>query len=524
MKRLPLDTSSFRKLREKGLVYVDKTPWIYRMIDEGETYFLSRPRRFGKSLTVNTLKELFKGNKELFKGLWIEDKWEFKPHPVLLFDFNGIGNKTPDVLDYSLRAKIGQILEEYDAEMDPFEGKDIDIIFSIAITKIHKRCKMPVVILIDEYDKPILDHLGLGEERLSIAKQNREILKSFFGVLKEGNIVDIIRFVFVTGVSRFTKVSIFSEWNNLQDISMEPEYADFLGYTEDEIIDYFSDYIDKLCQSKGISKDECMERIRYWYNGYRFSIENETQVYNPISVMYCLKRGEFKNYWFKTATPSYLVNLIKEKKSYYIPELEEVEYPQSIFDAFELEGLPIETMLYQSGYLTIKGAIGDNILLGYPNQEVKVSFHEVLLKHFYDAEYHVYSYGRQLGEALRGEKLSKVKELIDGIFSSIPYTLYQKADERYFHTIMYLTLSILGYDARSELLSSRGRLDMAVLFRDKVYVLEFKVGKGADEVLRQIKDKGYAERFKGESRKIILCGISFDSEKRQVEDIRFEAF
>ena len=188
MKRLPLDTSSFKQIRERGLLYVDKTSWIYRMIDEGICYFLSRPRRFGKSLTINTLKELFRGNRELFKGLWIEDRWEFKEYPVLIFDFNGIGSRDPKVFDMGLRRKMDQILNEYGVEFDVFEGGDIDSLFSVMISKIHERHRNPVVILIDEYDKPILDHLGLGKERLKIAYENREILKSFFGVIKEGTL------------------------------------------------------------------------------------------------------------------------------------------------------------------------------------------------------------------------------------------------------------------------------------------------------------------------------------------------
>ena len=520
MKRLPLDTSSFKQIRERGLLYVDKTSWIYRMIDEGICYFLSRPRRFGKSLTINTLKELFRGNRELFKGLWIEDRWEFKEYPVLIFDFNGIGSRDPKVFDMGLRRKMDQILNEYGVEFDVFEGGDIDSLFSVMISKIHERHRNPVVILIDEYDKPILDHLGLGKERLKIAYENREILKSFFGVLKEGNIVDIIRFVFVTGVSRFTKVSIFSEWNNLKDISMDKRYADFLGYSEDEIVKYFHDYLERLCKDKGLSMDECIERVRYWYNGYRFSVESDAQVYNPISFMYAMDQGEFKNYWFRTGTPSFLINLIRNK-GYYLPEIEEIKIEEELFDAFDLDNLPLEAVLYQSGYLSIKGSENGTVFLEYPNQEVKSSFTKVLLKSLYDAPGDSFYFAKRLGDVLKEERFDDVKELINSIFSSIPYTLYRKADESFFHTIMYLSLSMLGYDARSEVLSSRGRLDMAVIFKDKVYILEFKVGKNADDAILQIKQKGYADRFRAEGKKVILCGISFDDKSREVQELKF---
>jgi len=520
MKRLPLDTSSFRQIRERDFLYVDKTSWIYRMIDEGICYFLSRPRRFGKSLTINTLKELFRGNRGLFRGLWIEDRWEFKEYPVLIFDFNGISHEDPSSLKQGLFLRLKNQIERYKIEIG--ESENLYDYFQRSIVSLGDRVEQKVVILIDEYDKPILDHLGQGEERLKIAYKNREILKSFFGVLKEGNIVDIIRFVFVTGVSRFTKVSIFSEWNNLQDISMEPEYADFLGYSEDEILRYFPDYLERLCKEKAFSMDECMERIRYWYNGYRFSVESDSHVYNPISLMYCLRYGEFKNYWFRTGTPTFLVSLLKEK-GYHIPELEDIKVRSELFESYDLENLPVEAILYQSGYLTIKDATegGEILFLSYPNQEVKISFNGVLFQSTYSATGDSFYFAKRLGDALKEERFDDVKEHINSIFSSLPYTLYTKADERFFHTIMYLALSMLGYDARSEVLSSRGRLDMAVIFKDKVYVLEFKVGKGAEDAISQIREKGYADRFRAEGKKVILCGISFDENKKEIQELKF---
>ena len=518
MKRLPLDTSSFRQIRERDLLYVDKTRWIYRMIDEGICYFLSRPRRFGKSLTINTLKELFRGNRELFRGLWIEDRWEFKEYPIIIFDFNEIGAPDSETLISNLRYHLKKEFEFYGIKKVPSD--DIGILFKELIVGLKERFNMEVVILIDEYDKPILDHLGLGSKRLKIAESNREILKRLFGILKGRGIVDLLRFVFVTGVSRFTKVSIFSEWNNLKDISMDKRYADFLGYSEDEIVKYFHDYLERLCKDKGLSMDECIERVRYWYNGYRFSVESDAQVYNPISFMYAMDQGEFKNYWFRTGTPSFLINLIRNK-GYYLPEIEEIKIEEELFDAFDLDNLPLEAVLYQSGYLSIKGSENGTVFLEYPNQEVKSSFTKVLLKSLYDAPGDSFYFAKRLGDALKEERFDDVKEHINSIFSSLPYTLYTKADERFFHTIMYLALSMLGYDARSEVLSSRGRLDMAVIFKDKVYVLEFKVGKGAEDAISQIREKGYADRFRAEGKKVILCGISFDENKKEIQELKF---
>ncbi len=281
-KRLGLDTSSFRKLREKDLVYVDKTKWIYKLITEGECYFLSRPRRFGKSLTISTLKELFYGNKELFEGLFIYDKWEFKKYPVVIFDFNEINNKTPKDLENSLRTLLDDYFEINKIKRPSLD--DLSFLFKQLIVSLYQKFNQKVVILIDEYDKPIIDHLGKGDKELQVAIQNRDMLENFFGVLKGANVVDIIQFVFVTGVSRFSKVSIFSKWNNLQDITMRGEFADFLGYREEEVRIYFKDYLEDLAKVYKLTLDEVMEKLKFYYDGYRFSESNNVRVFNPVSI------------------------------------------------------------------------------------------------------------------------------------------------------------------------------------------------------------------------------------------------
>jgi hypothetical protein len=497
MKLLPLDTSSFRQIRESGNLYVDKTKWIYRLITEGRCYFLSRPRRFGKSLTINTLKELFRGNKELFKGLWIYDKWKFEPYPVVIFDFNEINHTTPTDLEMDLYEELLSIAEEYQLVL---KTKSFIKGFKELIKKLYNKTKKPVVILIDEYDKPITDHLGLGEEELKIAYANRNILKKFFGVLKGAGIVDILRLVFVTGVSAFTKVSIFSEWNNLIDITASPKYADFLGYSEEELERYFEEHLDKFCEQNGFkTRQECMERIRYWYNGYRFSPERDIKVYNPISLMYCLSEGYFDNWWFRIATPTFLVNLLKER-SYLIPDLEHLFVSKDFLIAYELEELRVEALLFQRGYLTIKEYDGREFMrLRYPNQEVKRSFSGILLERLYKASPGVRKLADELGKALYREEWEGVK----GKLNQILDFLYEKADERFFHTVFYLAFCLLGYDAEAETLSAGGRGDMAVKMGGKVFVMEFKAGKSAEEALEQIEAKGYARRFEGKGLKII---------------------
>ncbi len=517
-KRLGLDTSSFRKLREKDLVYVDKTKWIYKLITEGECYFLSRPRRFGKSLTISTLKELFYGNKELFEGLFIYDKWEFKKYPVVIFDFNEINNKTPKDLENSLRTLLDYYFEVNKIKRPSLN--DLSFLFKKLIVSLYQKFNQKVVILIDEYDKPIIDHLGKGDKELQVAIQNRDMLENFFGVLKGANVVDIIQFVFVTGVSRFSKVSIFSKWNNLQDITMRGEFADFLGYREEEVRIYFKDYLEDLAKEYKLTLDEVMKKLKFYYDGYRFSESNNVRVFNPVSIMYCLQEKKFKNYWFVTGTPSFLINLIKEKK-YYIPDLENVKTRATFLETFDIENLNVVSLLFQAGYLTIKDYSNDRFYLSYPNEEVKKSFAEVLMQSLVQKESPV-NLADELGIAFQQEDFEDIKYYINAIFSEIPYPHYTKADENYFHTIIYLALTLTGYNAKSELLSSRGRLDLALIFPDKVYVIEFKCNSSAKDAIKQIKDKKYADKWKNKGIRTILLGINFDTDKREVKEIVFE--
>ena len=515
-KRLP-DTSSFKRIRENGFLYIDKTPWIYKMITEGSFYFLARPRRFGKSLTVSTLKELFSGNKKLFEGLYIYDKWHFEKHPVILFDFNGIKSKTPDILEEELKKELNKIAEEYEV---PLEEESPERKFRLLIERLYKKFKKEVVILVDEYDKPITEHLGKGEERLNIAIQNREILESFFGVLKGESVIEKLQFVFVTGISAFAKVFIFSKWNNLNNITISPHYADFLGYTEEEILSYFKDYLEDFCKIQEFKTiDECLERIRYWYNGYRFSPWKDVKVYNPVSIMKALNEGYFSNWWFETGTPGFLINILKEK-NYYIPELEELEVTINFVSAFELEDIPIEALLFQTGYLTIKDFDGkDLIRLGYPNIEVKTSFSEVLLRKIYQAGPGTKKLAYDLGKAILRKDWESVKEIFNDILSQIPYPLYTKADEKFFHTVFYLCLNLIGYPAEAEVLSSRGRCDVALIMRDEVFIIEFKAGVSAESAIRQIEERGYAKKYEAQGFEVIKVGVSFDVKERVVKEV-----
>ncbi len=513
LQKLPIGQSSFESIRERNELYVDKTRHIYRMIDEGMFYFMSRPRRFGKSLTVSVLRCLFQGRKELFEGLWITDTdWEWKPHPVILIDFNEISHDTPENLKLSLQRTLIKIAEAYDVISDAPLIKEQ---FKELILALYHKTGRHVVILIDEYDKPLIDHLGKGEKALEIAKANRDILKYFLGVIKGGAVSSALRFVFITGVSKFGRVSIFSELNNLKDITMNEEYADALGYNQDEMERYFRPHIARLAQKQRISGSEMTEKLRLYYNGYRFS-EKEIKVYNPFSILCAFDEKKLKNYWFETGTPTFLVNLLKET-GWYLPKIEGMQATEAVFSTFELENLKPKALLFQTGYVTIKDVCERLYTFDYPNQEVKTSFLEML--------FHSYTQGLRdesqfvlLSGYLYQEKFELFFETISAIFASIPYMLETKRDEAYFHTLFYFMVCASGVNAFSEVLTCDGRIDLVMEFTDKIFIIEFKCNQSAESGIRQIREKGYDQKFKQSGKKIILMGINFDTEKRNVAD------
>jgi hypothetical protein len=372
--KLPLGIQAFETIRENGYLYVDKTAHVFRMVDEGMFYFLARPRRFGKSLLVSTLKCLFQGRRELFQGLWIDrqTEWPWKPHPVITIDFNQIPHSTPESLEKGISLDLERTAEEWKIALKtPF----IETQFQELITGLNRQTGNRVVILVDEYDKPLIDHLGKGEKVLNIAKANRDILKRFFGVLKGVSISPMLRFVFLTGISKFSRVSIFSELNNLDDLTMNRVYSEMLGYTDAELERDLADHVKRFSEEIGVSREEIRQQLKRQYDGYRFS-KKEATVYNPYSVLKALHHLEFKDYWFETATPTFLVNLLRER-NYPVPEIEKMTVDEQVFSTYDLNHLKPEAILFQTGYVTIKGFQGSLFRLDYPNLEVRNSF----LKH-----------------------------------------------------------------------------------------------------------------------------------------------
>ena len=512
--KLPIGIQSFQVIRQGGYVYVDKTEHVYRLVDQGMFYFLARPRRFGKSLLVSTLRCLFEGKKDLFEGLWIASHadWSWDEHPVILLDFNQITHDTPQNLALSLERELSHTAQQHQIDLaEPLlKGQ-----FKELVLALHRKTNRPVVVLVDEYDKPIIDHLGRGEEALQIARANRDILKNFFGVLKGGDVAPVLRFVFITGVSRFSRVSIFSELNNLDDITLSDGYAGLLGYTQDELEHYFQAHIERFAEAWQASFKAIVARLREHYDGYRFS-QNPLQVYNPFSTLKAFREKKFGNYWFETGTPTFLVNLLQER-DYPLPQIETLQASETVFGTYDIGRLKPEALLFQTGYVTIKAVQGRLYTFGYPNQEVKSAFLETLFHTLTKGDRNGYdSLFLQLADYLRQEEFDTFFETIQAIFASIPYTLNAKKDEAYFHTLFYLMVSASGVEVQTEILTSRGRIDLVVEFPDKVFVIEFKCNQKPQVGLQQIQDQGYAERYRQSGKRVFLMGLEFSTAQRNL--------
>ena len=374
MKKLPIGVQDFRKIREEDYLYVDKTKILYEIVEKGDVYFISRPRRFGKSLMISTLDCMFRCEKELFKGLWIEDKWNWEDkYPVIRVDFSSFKPNTGEELKDSLSKRMEEIGRKNELKLS--EGR-YEEKFKDLISKLKEKYKKNVVVLVDEYDKPILDHITKRE----LAAEMREVLKGFYTIIKamDGD----IKFVMLTGVTKFSKVGVFSGLNNLNDITMASYTATLMGYTQEELESNFEEHIKELAKERKKSVEEILELIKDWYNGYRFT-EKEVKVYNPFSTLILFNQKKFDNYWFASGTPTFLINLLKEG-DYFIPSLENLCAGGIMLNSFEVENVALEPLLYQTGYLTIRDVelkVRGTLLykLTMPNKEVQISFNDILI-------------------------------------------------------------------------------------------------------------------------------------------------
>jgi len=524
-KFLPISVQDFDQMITGNFVYVDKTRYIYEMVRIPQAfYFLSRPRRFGKSLLVSTLKALFEGRQDLFKGLWIENSdWKWQSHPVVQIDFNGVKASDVQALEKSLLITLDQIAAQHGVALktDLLANKFIELFLAL-----QAKYREKIVVLIDEYDKPIITHLGEGDAGLQIARQNRAVMKEFFGVLKEARVSAMLRFVFITGISKFSRVGIFSDLNNLKDLSMNEAYAGLLGYTRQELESYFSEWIDEFTRTRQTSRDEILQQLQYWYNGYRFT-KKGAQVYNPFSILNALSEYDFKTFWFESGTPSLLVNLIKER-DYPVSTIENLQIQETVFSTYDLENLRLEALLFQTGYVTIQDYDGILFRLGYPNQEVKTAFLSFIYHDLVKiADATLQAQFSRLHQYLAQEDLEQFIETANAILAAIPYTQFRsqatpEKNEQYYHTVFYLMVAASGVLVHTEPLSSHGRMDIAVEFKDKVYVIELKCNQSAEAALRQIHEKRYHEKYLQSGRQIHLVGINFSTTERRIVDWRIE--
>lgn len=507
IKKLPLGITDFKEIIESGCVYVDKTAYIYQMITSGKYYFISRPRRFGKSLLVSTLAELFTGNKKLFEQSWIANSdYNWQEYPVIKIDFSGLDYSTSERLEKSLIQSLQTTATEYNVV--PANTDSPKDMFSALIDQLAKKNK--VVILVDEYDKPIIDNIHDSQQ----AEKQRFILQNFYVTIKAKDAV--LRFVLLTGVSKFAKTSVFSGLNNLTDISMDERYATLLGYMQQEIRDYLDYYITRLSKKQKTDYEETMRNLTNYYDGYQF-VENTERVFNPYSVLRCCDEGKYKNYWFETGTPTFLIKLLQ--KNNYRPEaFISPELNEGSLGSFEPGNIPLSALLFQTGYLTIKkyDSKTGNYTLGIPNTEVNSGLTINLADAFTQLPPdESLQYARRITHMFVKNDMVELQVILQEFFNRMPYTVHI-TDESKLQFVLYAICALIGVAVDPEVTTSIGRADLIVTFPKHVFVIELKFNKTAQEALVQIQDKRYYEKYENLGKKITLLGINFDAASKAV--------
>ncbi len=512
MKYLPIDVSTFSTMINGNYLYVDKTKEIHDLFAGGNRYyFLSRPRRFGKSLLISTLKEYFEGNKALFERLWVSTAdYHWTRYPVIHLDFSLIPHKTPEEFSISLSWTIDFIAQQHNIETKdaPFASLKLRLLLENLVKQYGPNS---VVILVDEYDKPMLDHIN----NIPLATQQREVLKTFYDTLK--GLDGYLRAIFITGVTKFSKTSIFSGINNLNDITLDRTAASLLGYTEQEISANFGPYIEIIGREQNRSVASIKEDIQIWYNGYRFS-EADTKVYNPFSLLYFFSKKKLANYWFQSGTPTFLINLLK-KDYISLEQIEDAKLTADSLGTFELENIPLLPLLFQAGYLTIKtyDKKDNSFILGYPNKEVEESFKKYLISSLANTNPAVVDINlSNVGVALENYDMELLCNALTNIFSHIPYNLRINR-ESYYHSLLQLILTVVGKDANSEVLTDKGRIDLVVKTKRYIYIFELKIDEDPKAAIIQIKQKRYYQRFLNQKRQVILVGLGFMEEDGMIQ-------
>jgi len=514
MEKLPIGIQDFGELRRGGYVYVDKTELIHRMVTMGKPYFLSRPRRFGKSLLVSTLKALFEGKRELFEGLWIENRWDWQQtSPVLHFSF--------EATNYHQVGLEAALLEQLRLKADQFgislQGADYKAQFASLINETAKKHGQ-IVLLVDEYDKPITDYLR--EEDMPRAKANRDLLREFYGVLKSAD--EHLRLIFITGISKFSKVSIFSHLNNLLDITMDGTYACLTGYTQEELEHYFKAQLEATRDKLGVTMPALLDNLRTWYNGY--SWDGSHLLYNPFGILNFLQIKRFQNFWMATGSPRLLINQMREQALF---EVEGIQVNSLAFEQYDIEHLTLVPLLFQTGYLTVKevDAWAGYFKLDYPNKEVRESMYAFLLQEL-SPEPTRHNTGRtvhDLQQAFAQDNLEQVRDILDSVLADLPYETFDKTSEGLFHGLVHILFNYLGLYCDSEVHSARERADAVVQMPQAVYIFEFKIHQTATEALQQIRERDYAQRFRSGGKRILGIGVHFNAQERQITGWEAEA-
>jgi len=514
-RKLPVGVQSFEKIIENHNIYVDKTEYIYKLVNTNVPYFLSRPRRFGKSLLLSTMKAYWEGKKELFKGLKIEELEQRNPdawqsYPVFYFDFNGKNYQKGQALETILDDLLSGWELSYQVAKENGLEERFKKLLRVAAEKTGRKC----VVLVDEYDKPLLETM----DNKKLVEHNKAVFKGFFSTLKSEDAN--IRFIFITGVTKFSKVSIFSDLNQLEDISFDDDYSGLCGITEEEIQDYFRPEISRMALERSMSNDECLEKLRRTYDGYRFSA-NGIGVYNPFSLLTALKKRRFGSFWYETGTPTFLVRKLKEI-NFDVRQFSDrtLQSTEALLSDYRVENPDPIPLLYQTGYLTIVDYTEEDVYtLGLPNEEVRYAFLQSLMPEY------VNECGSGTGKDIFTLKrfvedgdTEGIKNVFMALFASITYTTNDTPFEHYFQSVIYITMTLLGKYAACEMHTSTGRIDCVVETKQFVYIFEFKRDDSVESALKQIEDMHYADPYAADKRKLFKIGVSFDSKTRRMVD------
>ena len=518
-RKLPIGIQSFRTIREGDFYYVDKTPLVRELVERGRFYFLSRPRRFGKSLLLDTLKALFEGKEEWFRGLDVHPHWDWSiQHPVVRLSFDGKYNEPGDV-EGDVIEQLESVERQHDLAPAHASNTGPRRLRNV-LDRLHHAAGRQVVVLVDEYDKPILDVLDNPE----LAKANRDWLRGFYGIVKGS--AEHVRFVFVTGVSMFSKVSLFSGLNNLEDVTLDPQYATVCGYTDADLDQVFAPELE------GLEREE----IRRWYNGYHWL--GEEKVYNPFDVLLLLRKRKFKPWWFETGSPTFLFQQLMEKGVSPM-ELERRVTDEQLVSKFDVGDISVDALLFQTGYLTLVDESWDGVetlyTLDYPNFEVQQSLNQGLLSHLGRQGKEVSHQGKALARLLADNDFAGFAEHLRAFFAGIPYPWHSKGDmaryEAWYAGMLYACFRTIGLDLRVEEASSRGRSDMVLLHGGQVFVLEFKVARGEqageaetahllDKAIQQMRERGYGEKYRHRGEPVHLVGLVFHSEEKNLAAVK----